>query len=115
MFFSAHPRQHSTIARVMSSNQITDKNDEPINIGDTVSAKSRGGTPTGTVSDIVTSTQEAEEKDVKNPPKVLFEDQHGECCTDLCESHCMKDAESNLGHYVSHNPETLVHGDDPRK
>ncbi|CAG7853231.1 SubName: Full=Uncharacterized protein {ECO:0000313/EMBL:CCA72921.1} [Serendipita indica DSM 11827] len=77
----------------MSSKEIVDKKGEPIEVGDEVSTKIRGGKRTGVVSDIVASKEEAEAKGVKNPPKVLFEDQHG--------------------HQVAHNPQTLVHGENP--
>ncbi|KAG8834614.1 hypothetical protein FRC17_008095 [Serendipita sp. 399] len=80
----------------MSSKQeeIVDKEGEPIEIGDEVATKMRGGKRTGVVADIVTSKEEADRKGVKNPPKVLFEDQHG--------------------HQVAHNPGTLVHGEEPK-
>ncbi|KAI4524769.1 hypothetical protein K525DRAFT_291590 [Schizophyllum commune Loenen D] len=79
----------------MSSSQVNDKHGEPIHVGDTVASKARGGRQYGEVTDIVTTKEEAEEVGAKNPPKVLYEDQHG--------------------HQVSHNPGTLVHGDDPAK
>ncbi|KAJ9134770.1 hypothetical protein NKR23_g9951 [Pleurostoma richardsiae] len=68
---------------------IKDKNGEPIHEGDTVFTKFRGGRHEGVVDKIVTTQEEAKEADVKNPPKVLFTDQHG--------------------HHVSHNPGTLQH------
>jgi hypothetical protein len=61
----------------MSSKEIVDKEGKPIKIGDQVATKMRGGKRTGVVSDIVTTQEEADKKGVKNPPKVLFEDQHG--------------------------------------
>ncbi|KAI5829456.1 hypothetical protein K523DRAFT_242127 [Schizophyllum commune Tattone D] len=79
----------------MSSSQVNDKHGEPIHVGDTVASKARGGRQYGEVTDIVTTKEEAEEVGAKNPPKVLYEDQHG--------------------HQVSHNPGTLVPGDDPAK
>nr|KAE8441274.1 hypothetical protein EG329_005540 [Helotiales sp. DMI_Dod_QoI] len=66
---------------------IKDKHGEPITEGDTVFTKIRGGKREGEVDEIVTSEEEAKKKNVKNPPKVLFEDQHG--------------------HRVAHNPGTL--------
>ncbi|KAF8997754.1 hypothetical protein BDQ17DRAFT_1248327 [Cyathus striatus] len=75
--------------------EITDKKNVPINVGDTVSTKFRGGKHAGEVETIVTTKEEAEEYGAKNPPKVLFADQNGE-------------------KFVSHNPKTLVHGDNPR-
>lgn len=57
------------------SDQVTDRNGEPINIGDTVAAKARGGKHAGEVQDIVTDKADAEEKGVKNPPKVILQDQ----------------------------------------
>ena len=62
---------------IMSSKDIIDKRGEPIEVGDIVSTKIRGGKRTGVVSDVVASKDEADEKGVKNPPKILFEDQHG--------------------------------------
>lgn len=67
--------------------QVKDKKGNPIHEGDTVFTKIRGGKREGQVDEIVTTKEEAKEKDVKNPPKVLFQDQHG--------------------HKVAHNPGTL--------
>ncbi|KAL8719151.1 MAG: hypothetical protein Q9225_003813 [Loekoesia sp. 1 TL-2023] len=69
--------------------QVEDKMGEPIKEGDEVWTKMRGGKHEGIVENIATSQEEAEEKGVKNPPKVLFTDQHG--------------------HNVAHNPGTLEH------
>lgn len=77
-----------------SKKEIVDKTGEPIEIGDEVATKIRGGKRTGVVADIVATKEEADRKGVKNPPKVLFEDQHG--------------------HQVAHNPGTLVHGEQPQ-
>ncbi|TFK65126.1 hypothetical protein BDN72DRAFT_845897 [Pluteus cervinus] len=74
---------------------VHDKNDEPIEVGDTVSTKFRGGKRAGVVKEVVLDEEEAAAKGVKHPPKVIFKDQHG--------------------HEVAHNPGTLVHGDDPKK
>lgn len=60
-----------------SKAEIVDKQGEPIHVGDTVSTRIRGGKRTGVVSDIVETSEEADQKGVKNPPKVIFEDQHG--------------------------------------
>ncbi|KAL1741734.1 hypothetical protein HDZ31DRAFT_66649 [Schizophyllum fasciatum] len=79
----------------MPSSQVQDKHGEPIRVGDTVASKARGGRQFGEVTDVVTTKEEADEVGAKNPPKVLYEDQHG--------------------HQVSHNPGTLVHGEDPSK
>ncbi|KAI4189953.1 MAG: hypothetical protein LQ346_005013 [Caloplaca aetnensis] len=91
----------------MSKNQaqqVEDKAGEPIKEGDQVWTKMRGGKHEGEVRHdqdrykgtqveaVVTSQEEAEEKGVKNPPKVLFTDQHG--------------------HDVAHNPGTLEHTGD---
>lgn len=48
----------------------------------------RGGKREGEVENIVTTSEEAEKEGVKNPPKVLYTDQHG--------------------HRVAHNPGTLT-------
>ncbi|KAH6646747.1 hypothetical protein BKA67DRAFT_695292 [Truncatella angustata] len=66
---------------------VEDKNSQPINEGDLIWTKMRGGKREGEVDKIVTTQAEAEESNVKNPPKVLFKDQHG--------------------HNVAHNPGTL--------
>jgi len=70
------------------SSEVKDKRGEPISEGDTVFTKFRGGKREGEVEKIVMTKEEAAEEDVKNPPKVLFKDQHG--------------------HQVAHNPETLT-------
>ncbi|KAI1399754.1 hypothetical protein F4819DRAFT_488297 [Hypoxylon fuscum] len=49
----------------------------------------RGGRHKGDVDQIVETEKEAKDVGVKNPPKVLFKDQHG--------------------HDVAHNPGTLEH------
>jgi len=67
--------------------QETDKKGEPIEVGDHVYTKIRGGRREGDVEQIVETQDEAQKADVKNPPKVVFHDQHG--------------------HKVAHNPETL--------
>ncbi|RYP10357.1 hypothetical protein DL764_000691 [Monosporascus ibericus] len=69
--------------------QVRDKNSEPIKEGDHVYTRYRGGRHEGEVEKVVTTGAEAKEEGVKNPPKVLFQDQHG--------------------HNVSHNPGTLEH------
>ncbi|EAU82122.1 hypothetical protein CC1G_09581 [Coprinopsis cinerea okayama7 len=73
------------------SNQVVDKEGMPIHVGDEVSCRARGGKHVGKVEKIVYTKEEAEEEGVKNPPKVIYTDQHG--------------------HRVNHNPGTLVHGD----
>ncbi|SCO80704.1 uncharacterized protein FRV6_04917 [Fusarium oxysporum] len=72
----------------MASN-IEDKNAEALNKGDHVWTRIRGGRHEGDVERIVTTAKDAEKEEVKNPPKVLFKDQHG--------------------HRVAHNPGTLEH------
>jgi len=57
--------------------EVKDKKGKPIHEGETVSGKIRGGKHAGEVEAVVTSSKEAAEKGVKNPPKVLIEDQHG--------------------------------------
>ncbi|KZV74122.1 hypothetical protein PENSPDRAFT_236748 [Peniophora sp. CONT] len=86
----------------MSSNTVNDKTGKPINIGDTVSTRIRGGKRTGEVEDVLLDQADADLYNnegnlikIQNPPKVVFEDQHG--------------------HTVSHNPETLTHGEVPKK
>ncbi|TFA99521.1 hypothetical protein CCMA1212_008685 [Trichoderma ghanense] len=70
---------------------IHDKDGKPIQEGDEVFTPIRGGKHQGEVEKIVTTEEEAKAENVKNPPKVLYTDQHG--------------------HGVSHNPETLRHVD----
>jgi hypothetical protein len=52
--------------------EIKDKNGEPINEGDHVFARSRGGRHEGDVEKIVTSKEDAEKEGVKHPPKVCI-------------------------------------------
>ncbi|OCH89604.1 hypothetical protein OBBRIDRAFT_794097 [Obba rivulosa] len=77
--------------------EIRTKEGEPIKIGDHVSTRYRGGKHEGKVEAIFTNEKDIEEAgnigvNVKNPPKVVFTDQHG--------------------HKVAHNPGTLSHGED---
>ncbi|KAI1469412.1 uncharacterized protein F4812DRAFT_457952 [Daldinia caldariorum] len=73
----------------MPSSQVDDKQGQPIQEGDVVWTRIRGGRREGRVDRVVESGAEAREARVKNPPKVLFKDQHG--------------------HDVAHNPGTLEH------
>ncbi|OTA99960.1 hypothetical protein M426DRAFT_268406 [Hypoxylon sp. CI-4A] len=72
-----------------SASQIKDKQGQPIEEGDKVWTKARGGRHEGQVEQVVRSAGEAEEAGVENPPKVLFQDQHG--------------------HGAAHNPGMLEH------
>lgn len=56
---------------------VYDKLGKAINVGDLVSTKYRGGMHAGTVCDIAYNEQQAEEKGVQHPPKVIYVDQHG--------------------------------------
>ncbi|KAE9370854.1 hypothetical protein N431DRAFT_484985 [Stipitochalara longipes BDJ] len=78
------------------SGKVEDKSGNPIEVGDTVFTKIRGGKREGEVDKIVMTEDEAKSEEVKNPPKVLFKDQHG--------------------HHVAHNPGTLeiVEGDEAK-
>ncbi|KAH6976617.1 hypothetical protein EDB80DRAFT_594307 [Ilyonectria destructans] len=69
--------------------EVKDKKSQPIQEGDKVWTPFRGGKREGDVERIVVTEDEAKETDVKNPPKILFTDQHG--------------------HHVAHNPGTLEH------
>ncbi|KAH9838722.1 uncharacterized protein C8Q71DRAFT_543442 [Rhodofomes roseus] len=77
------------------TNSVQSKDGIPISVGDTVYTKIRGGRHEGEVEAIAHDQEEAEQvseelgTSVKNPPKVVFSDQHG--------------------HRVSHNPGTLTH------
>ncbi|KAF4633172.1 hypothetical protein G7Y89_g4950 [Cudoniella acicularis] len=77
------------------SGKVEDKRGNTISEGNRVFTKTRGGKREGEVEEIVMTTEEADEKNVKNPPKVLFHDQHG--------------------HKVAHNPETLENLDTKKK
>ncbi|KAH7117204.1 hypothetical protein B0J13DRAFT_514143 [Dactylonectria estremocensis] len=67
--------------------EVKDKKSRTIHEGDEVWTPFRGGKRQGEVDRVVMTDTEAKEADVKNPPKVLFTDQHG--------------------HDVAHNPSTL--------
>ncbi|KAH8774976.1 hypothetical protein BGZ57DRAFT_760031 [Hyaloscypha finlandica] len=69
------------------SGKVEEKKGNPIEVGDTVFTKIRGGKREGELDKIVMTENEAKHEEVKNPPKVLFKDQHGHC--------------------VAHNPGTL--------
>ncbi|OCK73402.1 hypothetical protein K432DRAFT_312880 [Lepidopterella palustris CBS 459.81] len=79
------------------SGQVEDKKGNPINDGDRVSIKIRGGKREGEVDEIVMSDEEAQEKSVKNPPKGMADD--------LCFIQCR--ADNQHGHNVAHNPEAV--------
>ncbi|MCJ1318366.1 hypothetical protein MMC15_003694 [Xylographa vitiligo] len=51
------------------SPEITDKNDQLIHEGDEVWTKIRGGKREGAAEKIVTTEEEAQRENVKNPPK----------------------------------------------
>ncbi|KAI9667746.1 MAG: hypothetical protein M1821_000563 [Bathelium mastoideum] len=59
------------------ADSVQSKEGEPIEKGDHVYTKIRGGRHEGDVDKIVTDDKEAAEEGVKNPPKILFEDQKG--------------------------------------
>lgn len=61
----------------MSKETVEDKLGEEVNIGDEVSTRMRGGKRAGPVTDITLTKEEADEKGIKNPPKVTLKDQHG--------------------------------------
>ncbi|PVH69627.1 hypothetical protein DL98DRAFT_438631 [Cadophora sp. DSE1049] len=65
--------------------QVEDRKGNAVDEGDRVFTKIRGGKREGEVEEIVTTQEEAKKENVKNPPKVVFHDQHG--------------------HKVAHNPE----------
>ncbi|KFY18188.1 hypothetical protein V492_00086 [Pseudogymnoascus sp. VKM F-4246] len=69
------------------SGKVEDKTGTPIEVGDTVFTNIRGGKREGEADKIALDEEDAKKEQVKNPPKVLFQDQHG--------------------HNVAHNPETL--------
>ncbi|KAK7926535.1 hypothetical protein PG985_003533 [Apiospora marii] len=73
----------------MSGNTVHDKHGEPIEEGDHVYTKVRGGQHEGDVSKIVTGNDAAKTQGVKPPSKVLFTDHKGQD--------------------VAHNPEVLEH------
>ncbi|KAL4734009.1 hypothetical protein BDV11DRAFT_69480 [Aspergillus similis] len=71
----------------MPTSEVQDKNGQTLQEGDYVFTRIRGGSHQGKIEKIVTDEAEAEQEDVKNPPKVIYNDQHG--------------------HRVAHNPDTL--------
>ncbi|GJE85631.1 hypothetical protein PsYK624_017100 [Phanerochaete sordida] len=75
--------------------EMKDKNGEPIQEGDKVITRFRGGRREGVVEQIVMDDADASkvsgDVNIKNPPKVVFSDQHG--------------------HKVAHNPGTLSRSD----
>jgi hypothetical protein len=50
--------------------EVKDKNSQPINEGDIVWTRIRGGKREGKVENIATTQEEAEREGAKNPPKV---------------------------------------------
>ncbi|KAK7699802.1 hypothetical protein SLS64_011414 [Diaporthe eres] len=57
--------------------QVLSKQGEPIEEGDHVYTRIRGGRHEGDVEKTVITEGEAKQEGVKNPPKVLFTDQKG--------------------------------------
>jgi thioredoxin-related protein len=57
--------------------EVKGKDGKAIQVGDAVSGKARGGKHAGEVEQVITTKEEADKHGVKNPPKVLFTDQHG--------------------------------------
>jgi hypothetical protein len=55
-----------------NTDDVLSKQGEPIQEGDHVYTKIRGGRHEGDVEKVVTTKEEAEEENVKNPPKVVF-------------------------------------------
>ncbi|TCD60336.1 hypothetical protein EIP91_010345, partial [Steccherinum ochraceum] len=79
--------------KVMSK-QVESKDGQPIEAGDTVFTKIRGGKREGKVEHVIADEEDLKEAGgvgvrIVNPPKVVFTDQHG--------------------HKVAHNPGTLTH------
>jgi hypothetical protein len=56
---------------------VFDKDGVPIHVGDMVSSKQRAGRQFGNVVDLVVTEEEAKEKGVAHPPKVVFYTQKG--------------------------------------
>jgi hypothetical protein len=103
------------IQNITKMSETKDKNGEPINEGDHVFARSRGGRHEGEVEKIVTSKEEAEKEGVKHPPKVRSLTsssteslQMGFLHTNDCGKVLFTDQH---GHHVQHNPGTLQHGE----
>ena len=70
-----------TYVNNMQTIEVHDKNGQPIHVGDVVSAKARSGKHVGTVRNIVLTEEEAtaiEDITVKNPPKVILQNEKGE-------------------------------------
>lgn len=62
----------------MSSSEVVDKRGEPIRPGDGMVTEIQGHKRADIVSDVVATKEDARRQDVQNPPKVVFEDAHGE-------------------------------------
>lgn len=98
-----------------NTDTLYDKDGIPIQIGDIVASRQRGGKHFGKVIDIVTTEQAAEERGVKHPPKVLFYTQKGEYINPPVWVLCYGNVLCDPGKLVQHNPQVLVHGEDPRE
>jgi len=61
--------------------EVKDKEGKPIHVGDEVAGKRRGGKQTGEVEEVIATKEEAKKAGVRDPPKVLFTDQHGKDIT----------------------------------
>lgn len=65
------------IENCFTMSQVKDKEGKPIKEADVVSGKRRGGKQFGQVEEVIRTKEQAKEADVRDPPKVLFTDQHG--------------------------------------
>jgi hypothetical protein len=61
----------------VSEQVLRDKDGVPIRVGEMVSSRHRTGRQFGNVVDIVITEEEAKERNVAHPPKVLFYTQTG--------------------------------------
>lgn len=95
----------------MTGEDVKDKQGQPIQEGDNVWTRARGGKREGTVEKVVTSKSEADEEGVKNPPKVRFPHLFGS--TKMLTKQVL--FTDQHGHHVAHNPGTLKHGNGESK
>lgn len=108
---------------LQSKETVTGKDSLPIEPGDTVWSKSRGGKHEGVVEHVLETPEDVERAadagelqgvSVKHPPKVVFTDQ---VCILLIRNALTSDVTMYLtidvkhGHRVSHNPEALQQSD----
>jgi hypothetical protein len=71
------PKPHRPSRGFPTMPQVHDKEGKPIKQSETVAGKIRGEKHAGEVQAVIADEKETKEKGVKNPPKVVIEEQHG--------------------------------------